>query len=304
MSVELVQNCVKSFLKYLELERRLSSYTIRNYRQAILDFFEWNQSTFANQSWKEVQTVHVRSYLIEVQNKWSRRTVHNHFSALRTFYKYALTRKWLKSNPLLGIVLPKLEKPLPKFLTKKQMILLLEGPERLLENDSSSPFLANRDRLLMELLYSGGFRVSELVALNFSNVHFSSGIVRVLGKGNKERICPIGPFVCGMLQNFLRNFRPNFSEKDPILINEKGDRMSARQVQLLLKKYLNLASLPMDLSPHKIRHSYATHLLDEGADLRVVKDLLGHESLSTTQIYTHVSFARIKQAHKQAHPRG
>jgi integrase/recombinase XerC len=155
----------------------------------------------------------------------------------------------------------------------------------------------------MELLYGGGLRVSELVGLTYGQIDGASGVARVLGKGKKERLCPLGRVAMAVLERFRDEFAERSGYPDPVVVNSRRERLSVRSVQLILKKYLALADLPADLTPHKIRHSYATHLLDNGADLRLVQDLLGHASLSTTQIYTHVSVARLQDAHRLAHPR-
>jgi integrase/recombinase XerC len=202
------------------------------------------------------------------------------------------------------VPLPKLEKALPRFLTETQMLALLRGPQRLLENESIDGFTAWRDRLVLELLYGGGLRVSELTGLDYGAVDFGTGSARVLGKGRKERICPVGGTAMKVLEKFRREFARRSDRTDPVVITAAQKRMPVRAVQLLVKRYLALADLPMDLSPHKLRHSYATHLLNAGADLRAVQELLGHASLATTQIYTHTSIARLKDIHTKAHPRG
>jgi integrase/recombinase XerC len=173
----------------------------------------------------------------------------------------------------------------------------------LLENESVDAFTAWRDRLAMELLYGGGLRVSELVALNYGNIDLKSGVARVFGKGKKERLCPLGVVAVAVLKKFKNEFARDTSLGAPVLVNARHERMPVRQVQLLLKRYLALADLPRDLTPHKIRHSYATHLLNAGADLRLVQELLGHVSLNTTQVYTHVSIARLREVYDKAHPR-
>ena len=229
--------------------------------------------------------------------------IHNHFSALKTYSRYLQTKKLIVKNPFTGISLPKLAKPLPKFLTEKQMSLLLAGPMRLLENESIEPFLAWRDRLVLELLYGAGLRVSELANLNYGAIDFQRGVARILGKGQKERLCPLGKIAMLVVQKFRQEFAVASGYDDPVVLGNKKHRIRVRQVQLLVKKYLALADLPLDLTPHKIRHSFATHLLNNGADLRLVQDLLGHSSLSTTQVYTHVTLGRLKDAHAKAHPR-
>ena len=298
------EEALNRFCDYILSERRLSDYTLRNYRHAITTFMEW---LIAQHKWQgnfnQVDGYQVRAYLIESQETLSRRTIHNHFSALRAFFKFLLQRSVVKANPFSGLSLPKLPKSLPKYMTEKQMVQLLGGPMRLLEQKAISPFKACRDQLMMELLYGGGIRVSELVGLNYGAIDASQGIARVLGKGNKERLCPLGTVAMECLNQFKEKFAQSTSYDAPVVVNEKHKRLPVRQVQLLLKEYLALADLPMDMTPHKIRHSYATHLLNRGADLRLVQELLGHASLSTTQIYTHVGIKRLQDAHRQAHPR-
>jgi len=307
MTEELADSLIKGldpFLSHLEKERRLSTYTVRNYKQAIRDFSIWMKAnTRWDGEWENLSSTQLKRFLIERQGSHSRRTIHNHFSALKTYSKFLKRRKLIKKNPFTGIVLPKLDKPLPKFLTEKQMSLLLEGPMKLLENESIEPFFAWRDCLVLELLYGAGLRVSELAGLNYGAIDFQQKVARVMGKGNKERLCPLGEIAMLVLQKFKQEFTTNTGYSEPVVLGNKKLRIRVRQVQLLIKKYLALADLPMDLTPHKIRHSFATHLLDHGADLRLVQDLLGHSSLSTTQIYTHVSLGRLKDAHSKAHPR-
>ena len=294
------------FLAYLEKERRYSAYTLRNYRHAFEDFYLWlNRSGLWTQGLGSLRMRDLRAFVIEGQDRFDRRTLHLHASGLRAFFKYWHKHGRVMRNPFIGLPLPKLEKRLPKFLTEDQMKLLLAGPSRLIENESVDPFIAWRDRLAMELLYGGGLRVSELVALNYGAIDFESGVARVFGKGKKERLCPLGVVAMAVLKKFKNEFAQDSSFAAPVLVTGRDQchRMSVRQVQLMLKRYLALADLPLDLTPHKIRHSYATHLLNAGADLRLVQELLGHVSLNTTQVYTHVSIARLKEVYAKAHPR-
>jgi len=292
------------FAAHLAGERRCSAYTVRNYRQAFEDFHRWRQMTgLADKKLDEISVREVRDFVIEAQRRYGRRTLHNHVSGLRALAKYWVRQGRLKRNPFIGVPLPKLEKRLPQFLTEEQMRRLLHGPQQLLDNGGADAFTAWRDRLAMELLYGGGLRVSELVALNYGAIDFDDGVARVLGKGRKERLCPLG----GVAMTVLRKFRDEHARAtgatDPVLVTPKHTRLSAREVQLLLKRYLALAGLPLDLTPHKLRHSYATHLLNAGADLRLVQELLGHAQLATTQIYTHVTVARLQEIYAKAHPR-
>jgi integrase/recombinase XerC len=260
----------RPFEDFLAKERRYSRYTVRNYRQAFEDFHRWLARPDVglwNNGMDALTTREVRDFVIEAQHRFDRRTLHNHVSGLRTLFKFWMRRGKLRRDPFLGVPLPKLEKRLPKFLTEEQVKRLLAGPQRLLERGEIDPHTAWRDRLAMELLYGAGLRVSELVALTYGVIDISSGVARVLGK------------------------------------NANGRPMRVGDVQRMLKRYLAEAELPLDLTPHKLRHSYATHLLNAGADLRLVQELLGHSQLSTTQVYTHVSVARLKEIYAKAHPR-
>ncbi len=301
---EVVSEWLQPFLDYLAKEKRYSEYTVRNYRQAFVDFFLWLQQSKTDSDGFYVLTSRdIRGFVIEANRRFSRRTLHNHVSGLRAFYRYWRQRGRIAQNPFAAVPLPKLEKKLPKFLTESQMGQLLGGPVKLLQNKSLDAFSAWRDRLVLELLYGGGLRVSELVALNYADVDFSNGSARVLGKGRKERTCPLGAVAMAVMKKFRDEFARDTGPADAVVITPNHRRVTVRFVQLLVKKYLALAGLPMDLSPHKLRHSFATHLLDSGADLRVVQELLGHASLTTTQIYTHTSVARLKEIYAKAHPR-
>jgi integrase/recombinase XerC len=294
------------FEDFLAKERRYSAYTVRNYRQAFEDFYRWLSDPRVglwSRGFDALGTREMRDFVIEAQRRFDRRTLHNHASGLRSFFKFWLQRGRIRRNPLLNIPLPKLEKRLPRFLTEEQMKLLLSGPQRLLESGGVDPHVAWRDRLAMELLYGGGLRVSELVALDFGAIDFHSGVARVVGKGRKERLCPLGRTALAVLTKFRDAFAPDKGPGGAVLTNPDGRRMSVDAVQTMLKRHLALAGLPMDLTPHKLRHSYATHLLNAGADLRLVQELLGHSQLATTQLYTHVSMARLQEIYARAHPR-
>jgi integrase/recombinase XerC len=292
------------FLEHLAKERRYSRYTVRNYRQAFEDFWRWlARSGLADRGWDRLESRDLRDFVIEGQRRFSRRTLHNHLSGLRAFWKFWMRRGRLSHSPLAGLPLPKLAQPLPKFLTEKQMVDLLAAPQRLIENGSLDLFTAWRDRLVMELLYGGGLRVSELSGLNYGQIDFERGFARVLGKGNKERLCPLGRIAMAVLVKWRDEFARTSAVDAPVIVNAHHERLPVREIQRLLKRYLALAGLPADMTPHKLRHSYATHLLNAGADLRLVQELLGHVNLATTQVYTHVSVARLKKVYDQAHPR-
>ncbi len=292
------------FGEHLALERRCSAYTVRNYRAAFDDFYRWlAASSLWDRGIGALGPREVRDFVIEAQRRYGRRTLHNHVSGLRTLCRYWMRKGRLTRNPFTGVPLPKLEKRLPQFLTEEQARALLAGPRRLLENGACDAFTACRDLLAMELLYGGGLRVSELVGLSHGDVDLAEGVARVLGKGRKQRVCPLGRAACAVLARFRDEFTPGAGRADPVLCNKDGGRLTPRSVQLMLKRHLALAGLPLDLTPHKLRHSFATHLLNSGADLRVVQELLGHAQLVTTQVYTHVSIARLKDVYDRAHPR-
>lgn len=301
---EVVAEWWTPFEDFLAKERRYSGYTIRNYRQAFEDYYRWLISArLLERGLDGLGPREMRDFVIEAGHRYGRRTLHNHASGIRAFYKFWLRREKVRRNPFIGVPLPKLEKRLPLFLTEEQMIRLLAGPERLLASESIDRFTALRDRLVMELLYGAGLRVSELVGLNYESVDFHDGIVRVLGKGRKERLCPVGKVASALLVEFRNSFASDVSPGAAIIVTARGARLPIRQVQLMLKRYLKLAGLPEDITPHKLRHSYATHLLNAGADLRVVQELLGHAQLATTQVYTHLSVARLQEIYAKAHPR-
>jgi integrase/recombinase XerC len=295
---------LEKFCDHLAHEHRFSVYTLRNYRAAVENFVRYlNDAGKWKEDFAAVTSIQVRSFLIEEGRNKARRTLHNQVSGLRAFYLYLRRQGIVENNPFTGLTLPKLDKALPKFLTETQMRTLLNAPILLWKDGQISEFKAFRDSLILELLYGGGLRVSELCGLNHGQVDLGQGVARVLGKGRKERLCPLGPVAVQCLRTFVQRFDLEAALNAPLVCTRKGKRMEPRQIQKLLKTHLAAAGLPLDMTPHKLRHSFATHMLDGGADLRAVQELLGHANLSTTQIYTHVSIARLKEAHKQAHPR-
>jgi len=296
---------MERFLRFLASEKRYSPYTVRNYRQALEGFFTaLRESGRWRGDFEAVPPLLVRSYLIDAQRAGlSRRTVHLHMSAVRSFFRDLRRRGEVTINPLQGLSLPAFRKPLPKFFTEAQAERFLEGPRQLLASGELTPTEACRDQLIFELLYGAGLRISELVGLRFRMVDETSGLLRVRGKGNKERLAPIGAVALATLREYRERFRGEAGHEDPVLVMSGQRPLTAGWVQRRMKRYLLHAGLPSDLTPHKLRHSFATHLLNRGADLRLVQELLGHSTLSTTQVYTHVGLQRLKDAHRQAHPR-
>jgi integrase/recombinase XerC len=294
---------IDKFIRFLSGEKRYSDYTLRNYLHAIRSFVSWLDGQKKQVRISQVNQSLARDYIIESQQIRSKRTVRNHISALRSFYQFCQSRNYLNNNPFRNLTMPKLEKKLPVFLSQEELIQLLEAPLKLEISSPHAEMIRVRDRIIMELLYGGGLRVSEVVGLNHGDLDLPKSLVRILGKGRKERVVPIPERTSSLLISFRENFCLDASSSSPLFTSSKAQRLSSRNVQLRLKKYLAFCQLPQDVTPHKLRHSFATHLLDNGADLRSVQELLGHSSLSTTQVYTHVSVGRLKKAHKLAHPR-
>ena len=286
----------EEFLRYLDVERNASARTITAYRQALAGF-RGNKAA----RWKECSADDFRDYLFgAMKKKQARSYIRLQFSAFRTFYRFLVERKGLARDPVRELELPKAEKKLPLVLTRQQIDELLTAPLRVPKHQSAPTWMPLRDAAIMEVFYSSGLRLSELASLNVSDIDVYTESVRVLGKGRKERVCPVG---APALEAVSRYRAAANVQSGPLFINKTRSRISPRSIWLILKRYLRHTSIPISLSPHKLRHSFATHLLDGGADLRSVQALLGHASLSTTQIYTHVTVERLKQAYDDAHPR-
>ncbi len=284
------------FLEHLEVERNVSPLTLTNYRHALERF----RKSVAQPAWKDLRADHFRRYLFEqMKAGLAKPTVRLHFAALRTFYRFLVERHGLKDNPLKQVQLPKLDRGLPVVLTRKQNTLLA-APMAMEKSDRAPKWMPQRDAATLELFYSSGLRLAELASLTVRDVDIFNETVRVMGKGRKERIVPVGALALEALQKYRLAARV---EVGPLFINKSRKRISTRSIWLSLRRYLGFAEIPLTVSPHKLRHSFATHLLDAGADLRSVQSLLGHASLSTTQIYTHVTTERLKKAYDDAHPR-
>jgi len=288
---------VEQFLEHLEVERNVSTRTLINYRHAIGTFRE----RVPEPAWKELRADHFRRYLFErMKAGIAKPTVRLHFAALRTFFRFLVERHGLKDNPLKQVQLPKLDKKLPVVLNPRQIDSLLTAPMKMEKSDKAPKWMPKRDAAILELFYSSGLRLAELARLDVSAIDPYNETVRVFGKGRKERIVPVGSLALEAIQQYRHAAAVN---SGPLFINKSRKRLSSRSVWLTLKRYLDHAGIPSNISPHKLRHSFATHLLDAGADLRSVQTLLGHASLSTTQIYTHVTVERLKRAYDDAHPR-
>ncbi|MBU4376330.1 MAG: tyrosine recombinase XerC [Candidatus Omnitrophica bacterium] len=285
---------IDKFVNYLNIEKNASHHTIVNYSVDLRDFAKFLGET----SVENVSYLFLRKYLANMKAKnYSKRTVARKLASLRSFFKFLYREGYIKANPSSGIATPKLDKKLPIFLGPDEVSRLIESPN---EKDAAGL----RDRAIMETLYSTGIRVSELVGMSLDNVDFIGGVVKVFGKGKKERLAPIGDKALRAIRNYLdKRGVARLNDKKAVFLNKGGSRLTDRSIRRVLEKYIKRVSLREGVSPHTLRHSFATHLLNRGADLRSVQELLGHMNLSTTQIYTHVTTERLKEIYDKAHPR-
>ncbi len=288
------------FLNRIGQQRRYSKYTLRNYSKAVLDWYEWlNANEMFRDDIFSVPRVFAKNYVAHLAQNLSRVTLHNKVSALRTFHRFLRETKGAKENPFAAMPLPKMRKDLPVFLNTQQVARLLSSPWQYLEEGKIKHFEAVRDALCLEFLYGAGLRISELCSLKFSDIDFHKATARVFGKGRKVRLCPFGKSALELLEIWKNEYCMGRSNNDFILFCESGKQIYPRLIQRNLKNYLIEAGLPVNITPHKLRHSFATHLVDEGIDLRSLQEMLGHSSLSTTQIYTHLSTAHLKREHSK-----
>ncbi|HMP73001.1 MAG TPA: tyrosine-type recombinase/integrase [Kiritimatiellia bacterium] len=310
---------VKGFLRYLAGEREASEHTINNYLLDIGQFagLQWGEGTLPPFRWEEVDRFAARRFLVHFQKLGSEpTTTRRKLSSLRSFFKYLVREDRVAANPFTGVTLPKLSRRLPPLLSREEVARLLAAPlkaERAKEGDPGrrlwNDYARARDAALLETLYSTGARISEVVQLAEGSLDLLSGVMKVRGKGKKERLCLLGRPAVHCLRAML-DLREGLWQvwgkpgKPPgLFLNHRGGRLTVRSVERMMKEYLIQEGLNPDLTPHAIRHSFATHLLDAGADLRSVQELLGHANLSTTQIYTHVTTERLKEVYDKAHPR-
>lgn len=308
---------IRDFLTCLEAERAASRHTVAAYSRDLHEFLKETLETDADfTGWEEVDRDTARAFLLGLSRKKNgKRTIKRKLSALRSFFRFLVREGAVKSNPFLNLAPIKTAQPLPLVFSVGEIDRLSQAVSdywqqaaaaKQTKNEASAELGESRDRALVELIYSGGLRISEAVGINLADIDLGSGAVKIRGKGKKERLAILGPPAVSAVRRYLKIRRQQFhsGEMDsPLFLNRFGERLNARSFQRDLKKYLLTAGLPSDLTPHKLRHSFATHLLDAGADLRSVQEMLGHENLSTTQIYTHISVERMKKAYREAHPR-
>jgi len=293
-----MQKIFDRYIQYLEAERNASPYTVRNYRTDLADFFKFLRGKEIGLL-DEVDRHVLRDYLSHLVGRGVvKASIARKLSAIRSFYRYLVREEIVATNPIEKISSPKLDKRLPSFLTMEEVERLLSAP------DLSTP-LGQRDRALLELLYASGLRVSELVNLTLGQIDLDSNEIRVWGKGSKERVVLMGEPATEALKNYLEHGRPRLLAEKKIkslFLNRYGQRLPERSVQRILQQYAKKSGIGKRVHPHMLRHTFATHLLDGGADLRVVQELLGHARLSSTQIYTHVTKGQARKVYLSAHP--
>ncbi|MGB9596757.1 MAG: tyrosine recombinase XerC [Candidatus Poribacteria bacterium] len=292
---------VNQFINYLKIERNCSPHTVDNYNRDLVDFMKYLSNESGNlSSIEDIDHLTIRSYLANLQSRQlARTTIVRRLSSLRSFFKYLCKRGYLEIDPTSAISSPKVQKKLPEYLEISEITALLDMPDK-------KDIIGLRDRAILELLYSTGMRVSEMLALDLSDIDHSNAIVKVRGKGKKERIIPIGSYAMSALKDYLkrRNDLKVKRSNQALFISEKGNRIpDAKSINRRISKYAKLAGLKKNVTAHTLRHTFATHLLNAGADLRSVQELLGHEKLATTQIYTHISADRLKEVYEKTHPR-
>lgn len=285
---------IARFLVYLQAEKNASEHTIKNYTIDLRNFFGFLKDV----PLEKIDYLEIRRFLASLNEKgFSKSSISRKLACLRSFFKFLVRENYLKENPASSISTPKKDKKLPLFLEEKEIINLLEAP-------AAQSKTEKRDKSILELLYSSGIRVSELVGLNIEDVDFFGEVLRVRGKGKKERLVPVGSKALSAIRDYMSfHEEGRAAGRGPLFLNKGRTRLTDRSVRRIVLKYARRIALNKNISPHVLRHTFATHLLDRGADLRSVQELLGHENLSTTQIYTHVTTKRLKEAYDAAHPR-
>jgi integrase/recombinase XerC len=301
---------IRQFIQYLSSEKNASPHTCRGYQKDLEEFENFLRSCeesffiLGRLEWERVDRIAIRKYLSVLHRINKKSSIARKISTIRSFYRYLVREKLVSSNPAKAVSTPKVEKILPATLTVDEAFGLMESPDKPLKKGfraeaRTSPL---RDRAILELLYSSGLRVGELVGLNLKHLDLHLGIVKVMGKGRKERIVPIGEKAAVAIKAYLDR-RKGVEDESPLFTNLRGGRLTSRSVARLIKKYTRVSGIARRVSPHSLRHSFATHLLDAGADIREIQEMLGHASLSTTQKYIHLSPGKLMEVYDKAHPR-
>lgn len=289
---------IEGFIAYLKHEKNASPHTITNYQRDLLQLAHYLENRKLNL--KDIDNIVLRGFLAALFDKGEKKsTVARKLAAIRSFFQFCVRKRWMDDNPAKVVATPKQDKPVPSFLSEEEMQEFLDLPR------TSKP-LDKRDKAMMELLYATGIRVSELVGINLEDVKFSERLIRIKGKGKKERLVPFGRMAEESLRSYL-HARPLINkgqvEERPLFLNYRGRKLSPRSVERIVDKYIRRSAVRRKISPHSLRHSFASHLLSRGADLRVIQELLGHESLATTQKYTHLDLKHLLEVYRKSHPR-
>ena len=292
-------NIVK-FIDYLRYEKRYSDNTIRSYTTDLNQFYIYLKAIYSDLNWEQVSHIHIRSWMVELVNRsQTAKSINRKLSTLRSFYNFLRKSKVVDRNPTLKIIAPKIPKRLPNYVLENQI-------EKLFDTISINDFTEIRNRLILELFYVTGIRRIELINLKDTDIDFSNAMVKVLGKGNKERFVPITEDIAGKLNNWIELRNDHFKNgliEDNLFVTQKGKKLYPKAIYNIVKSYLSTVTTAEKKSPHVLRHSFATHLMNRGADLNAVKELLGHSSLAATQVYTHNSIEKLKEVYKKAHPK-
>jgi len=284
---------IDKFLNYIIIEKNYSSHTASNYKSDLLEFEQFLVSR-GGKDIKNIDYFLLRKFLSQLNEKnLDKRSLSRKISTLKSFFKFAQREGIIKNNPATSLIYPRLDKNLPKFLTEQEITRILKLPK-------AKDVLALRDKAILEFLYSTGARVSEMVSLDKNGIDLIGGITKVKGKGKKERLLPLGEPAIVSIKKYLDK---RIDNNKALFINKRGGRLSDRGVRDIIYKYIKKAALALKISPHTFRHSFATHLLNRGADLRSVQELLGHSSISTTQVYTHLTIDSLKSVYQKSHPR-
>ncbi|WP_284640373.1 site-specific tyrosine recombinase XerD [Paenibacillus silviterrae] len=295
-----MKNELQTFIHYLSVERGLAQNTLFSYERDITQYLNFLEKAGIT-SLKESTKVHISNYLMKLKQLGrASATLSRSMVSIRAFYQFLVRERMLDHDPSLHMETPKLEKRLPKVLTVQEVETLLEAPQTTSPNGM-------RDKAMLELLYATGIRVSELISLDLQSVNLGMGFIRCIGKGSKERIVPIGRMASHFLTAYIETMRPKLLKQskteEALFINHLGTRITRQGFWKIIKRYAMEANIMKEITPHTLRHSFATHLLENGADLRAVQEMLGHADISTTQIYTHVTRSKMKEVYDRTHPR-
>lgn len=295
------KDALDDYMQFLRVERQLAANTLLSYERDLKSYVQYLKEVEQLESLRNVERVHILNHLSHLkETTMSSRTVARHISSIRSFHQFLIRERVVDKDPTVHLEMPQMDKKLPNVLSIEEVEALIEAPDTTKAN-------GQRDQAMLELLYASGMRVSECINLDMEDVNLTMGFVRCFGKGGKERIIPLGKSALGSCKDYLSGARSELAKPgvttDALFINQRGKRLTRQGFWKLLKQHAQKAGIQKELTPHTLRHSFATHLIENGADLRAVQEMLGHADISTTQIYTHVSKTRLKDVYSQFHPR-